>query len=131
MRGANACRQTAVYIQHGDVISTPARTLPLTRHFGIWDARRCEVIHNALPAVQVCTWAEFANGEVRLERCAAAAGDLIVARARAHLGKQYDLALFNCEHLANLASTGHKSSPQLQRAVLVGLGLWFLGSRGG
>lgn len=87
------------------MISTPTRTLPLTRHFGVWDARRVEVIHSALPTVQVSTLEEFANGEVRIERQPLSGlGDLVVARARAYLGTQYDLLQFNCEHLANLVN---------------------------
>jgi hypothetical protein len=120
-----------VYVQHGDVVSTPARTLPLVRHFGVWDDRAREVIHSALPVVQVSPWKEFANGSVRIERRAPRGReDLVVARARAYLGQKYDLVLFNCEHLANVAATGQKTSPQLQRAVAVGLGLWLFAVSG-
>jgi hypothetical protein len=38
----------------------------------------------------------------------------IVNRAKSHLGKQYDLLKFNCDHLVTYAQTGVASSPQLK-----------------
>lgn len=43
---------------------------------------------------------------------------LVVAeRARSFVGKKYDLLFFNCEHVANLATTGRAESPQVQQGV--------------
>jgi hypothetical protein len=109
-------------VQHGDVIFTAARTAPLTqlgvRHYGIWDARRCRVIHNALPGVQLTTWEDFANGPVYLQsRTRPIERDLVVKRARAKLGTRYNLFAHNCEHFVTEATAGERQSPQLQRAL--------------
>ena len=124
-----------VPVEHGDVIYTPARTTPLAqlgvRHFGIWDAVNRQVIHNALPFVQLATWEQFANGIVHIaHRARPRYQNTVVERARALLGQKYDLLTFNCEHFVNFAAVGEKQSPQLHRAVgwgIVGaVGAWAL-----
>jgi hypothetical protein len=121
-----------VKVEHGDIIYTAARTAPLSQlgvqHFGIWDARRRCVIHNALPCVQVTTWELFANGPVYIARRAKPGwAEFVVSRARAMIGREYNLLTNNCEHFVSLAAEGVAQSPQLQRAMgiaLVGLIGW-------
>ena len=122
-------------VQHGDKVWTPARTLPGVRHYGIWDKVNGAFIHNTLPGgVQFTEPNEFINGALYVEKRAAPGfEEYVVARARALLGRNYDLLAFNCEHLANYAAEGRTESPQLQNAVLgttVLAGLWLLFGRG-
>jgi lecithin:retinol acyltransferase len=55
----------------------------------------------------------------------------IAARAMSLLGRKYDLINFNCEHLANYATTGKAVSPALQVAAVIGVigFLFWAGSR--
>lgn len=109
-------------VQHGDIISTPAKSIPFVRHFGIWDEFHRRVIHNALPVVQLATWEEFVNREARIERRPYPGyAEYVVARARAQLGQKYNLLTNNCEHFVNLAADGERKSIQLQRAFALAI----------
>ena len=94
------------------------------KHYGICsgydDQGRAWFIHNVPGRGVVETlMIEFAGRKQTYIEKRAAPGfeDVVVQRARAHLGQQYELLFFNCEHLANLAADGKKQSPQLQERV--------------
>lgn len=108
-------------IRHGDVVSTVARVSPLIRHWGIWDARRQEMIHAQLPFVSTSSWAEFHHRDSRVEIVAGQSGDVVVQRARSQIGLKYNVLYANCEQFARWAATDKAESHQLQRAA-VGVG---------
>lgn len=119
----------------GDHISTPGRFG--IRHHGIVDRRGRggpKVIHASKTEGMrvVSPLLEFSGGaSVSLVRRAERGERLSIAdRARARLGEPYSLtglAGSNCEHVANEATTGVASSPQLQMGVafLSGIALGF------
>ncbi len=53
------------------------------------------------------------------QRAAPGMEAVVVARALALIGRQYNLLFFNCEHLANLAANGKAESPQVQQGVVL------------
>lgn len=74
------------------------------------------VVHNTKEqGVVLSSLVDFADGQaVEMVQRAPAGREFEVAeRAMSHLGKQYDLFNFNCEHLATHAHTGQASSSQL------------------
>lgn len=111
----------SVGLHHGDKIWTHARTLGVERHYGIWDAEFGKVLHNTHPGgVQYISLGEFSNREVFVEKRASVGHERqVVERARALMGRQYNLVSFNCEHYASVVHEGKKESPQLQRATVV------------
>lgn len=117
-------------LRHGDKIWTRGRTIGVERHYGVWDAEVGLVLHNTLPGgVRYVAFADFSNGGVWVESRALTGYEyLVIASARALIGRPYDLLAFNCEHYANLVH-GKKESPQVQRAIgflaVVG-GIWGL-----
>ena len=121
----------------GDLCSVKGRGV---RHYGICVAKdaagRRRFIHNTPGnGVEEVTEQVFAQGKpIRVEQ-RPAPGDQarVIARARALVGRTYDLVSFNCEHAANLAASGEASSVQVQRAMLglVGVvGLLLLNNNG-
>jgi hypothetical protein len=113
-------------LQAGDKIWTNGRLG--ARHYGIY-AGNGYVIHASkdLGHVACEPLATFLDGEpVWIDSRAKAGFEwVVVQRAKAYMGRPYDLVWFNCEHLASIAQDGEASSPQLQRAVLAlaGFGL--------
>jgi hypothetical protein len=106
----------------GDKIWTPA--FGVVRHYGVYVGPRGpngeDVVHNSKLKGGV-VWdhrAAFSGGgPIHIEKRATPGYEWYVAeRALAHLGQNYDLLGFNCEHLATLAQDGQKSSSQLQVA---------------
>lgn len=87
-------------------------------------------VHNT-PAggVERTDLAGFAAGRlIHIEQHAAPGDeDAVVARAISLIGQQYNLLLFNCEHVATYALTGRAESGQVQvGAVVTGLAMIFL-----
>jgi hypothetical protein len=121
-------------LQHGDKVWTPARTIPGKQHYGIWDGENRAFIHNTIPGgVQYARADQFINGHYVIEKRAAPGYEHeVVRRARAHLGSNYDLLSFNCEHFVNYVADGEKKSLQLQVlmvfAALLGGLAWLLSS---
>ncbi len=100
------------------------------KHYGVCVGhdiyRRPEFVHNTLAGGVVYTDRQGFGGNrpITVEQHAPAGrADEVVARAWALVGKEYNLFLFNCEHVASLALTGKAESPQLQ----TGVGLSLLG----
>jgi len=99
-----------------------------------WDRR--DVVHNdKWGGVVLSTLAEFAGGApIELHKsanCGYHERRAIAERAKALIGRKFDLLSFNCEHAASLALSGQSESPQLQAAclLLLLLGGLFLASR--
>jgi hypothetical protein len=99
-----------------------------------WDGR--DVVHNDKGGgVILSTLAEFAAGAAIELHKPANSGyhqrQAIAQRAKALIGRKFDLISFNCEHVASLAQSGQSESPQLQAAcfVLLLLGGLFLATR--
>lgn len=116
-------------IRIGDKCSVPIFGL-LTRHYGVCvghDARGMpRFVHNtrSLGYVTEASYEQFAEDlPVRIDQHAPPGfGGVIAARARALLGRSYNLVTFNCEHTANLAVNGRPVSHQVGVAwALVGV----------
>lgn len=108
-------------LRHGDKVWVRGQTPGVERHYLIVDLRRRALLHNTLGGVQYAKPGEFTGVEFFVEqRAPVGYEDVIVERARALIGTQYDLLLFNCEHFVNVVHDGKKQSPQLQRATLWG-----------
>lgn len=112
-------------LQPGDKLAVPGP--PGVTHVGIY-AGRGQVVHNSkrhghVVEEAIAAFAEGATIRV-VARATAGWGPEVVRRARAYLGKNYNLFLFNCEHLTSVAIEGEPKSPQL--GVWAGV-LGFLG----
>jgi len=124
----------SVPLRHGDKVWTPARRIPGKQHYGIWDEENRAFIHNSYPGgVQYATAEQFINGQYVIEKRAAPGFEhQVVLGPRAHLGSDYDLLSFNCEHFVNYVADGEKKSLQLQVLMVGGLLLgglaWLLSS---
>jgi hypothetical protein len=96
-------------------------------HVGIWDAERQRVIENDGHGITAVTLDQFRSGG-RISSEPTRDPTATVERARSQIGVGgYDLAFNNCEHFANWAATGKRSSPQVRAAELGGLSLLFGG----
>jgi len=96
----------------------------VTKHYGVCIGHDAQgtprFIHNTARhgKVTYATLAEFSGGKpVHVElRAMPGRADEVVRRAEQHLGTAYNLITFNCEHLANLATTGEATSWQVKAA---------------
>lgn len=117
-----------ITLKVGDRITVPGRIPPI-RHHGIY-AGNGYVLHACFDHGMVVEtpMAQFTGGhEPRIEKRAKRGLEyVVVARARSLLGKKYDLAQWNCEHLASYAADGEATSPTARLAAGI-VGLVFVG----
>lgn len=99
-------------------------------HYGVYVGPRGfdgrDVVHNAKNGgVELVRLQEFAAGNqvviVDPVKMSWQERWQIAGRAISLLGRKYDLINFNCEHLANFATTGRAVSPALQLVAVVGV----------
>lgn len=95
-------------------------------HYGIFVGAQGpngeDVVHNSKErGVVLVHFHSFAGGkECFIERRAATGfGEVVAQRALNLRGTHFDLLSFNCEHFANVAQVGERSSGQLQGAGIV------------
>jgi len=101
----------------------------VTKHYGVCVGHdshgQPRFIHNTARHGRVthATLADFSGGkQVHVElRAVPGQADEVVRRAEQHLGTAYNLITFNCEHLANLATTGEATSWQVKAGGFLGL----------
>jgi hypothetical protein len=121
--------ETAMQLQVGDKIRTKGR-LGIW-HYGVYVGPRGprgeDVVHNSKDrgAVVLEPLSTFAaDKDVFIVRRTAPGYEEVAAqRALAHLGQNYDLLAFNCEHFVNVVHDGQRESPQLQVAGALAIGV--------
>jgi len=111
---------------HGSNVGDVCWVQATKKHFGICVGvgpdRKHWFVHATPEGGVVCTTRKGFAGyrPVKVARPASPAKRQTIAkRAMSQVGRPYNVAFANCEHLANWAATGKAESPQLQRGVLL------------